>query len=554
MFNKGDNFYYGYIYKVTNKINKKVYIGQTSNSIKKRWVQHKSAARNAKNNSVVFYNAINKYGEDNFAIDIIYEVCCDTKDELIDELNDLEIYYISIYNSLIPNGYNLTSGGNNRSVRNMKSVTSYFYDGTKDMIFDSASEGAAYYHADSSHILQCCNGNAQSCKSRIWRYSDDSFNKFEIKISKKQLESGYNLAVDKYTLDGTYLNTYNSISAAIKDDESVISHTPISLCCKGVYNQAYGYVWRYSGDSFNKYKWKDNECYSPVDVYTIDGNFVCSFNSIADAQRNLSIKSGTHITSCCNGDRISSENLVWRYKGEPFNKHRTEKHIKTGKLYNHYDLNNNFIESIYGIKNLSNCPKKVHDCCNGLITHVGSSKWFYADDINNPDKSKIIGSSKDYGTKNNVPIIFNKFIEPICVYNRYGCFIKEYVNARELSKEQNIATQTIYDVCDGKFAYNGNFVYRYKRDSFYLYYDFSYIKKHINIYDKDNNFIMVCFDIQECIKQLKLNTKKGSSIQKCLLHDRKYAYGYQFFRVDDPTQPDKSKIITIDNYKKQEAS
>ena len=65
---------------------------------------------------------------------------------------------------------------------------------------------------------------------------------------------------------------------------------------------------------------------------------------------------------------------------------------------------------------------------------------------------------------------------------------------------------------------------------------------------------MTCFDIQECVRQLKLNTKRGSSIQKCLSHDRKYAYGYQFFRVDDQTQPDKSKIITIDNYKQQEVS
>ena len=554
MFNKKDNLYHGYIYRVTNNINNKVYIGQTSTSIEKRWTQHKSAARTAKNNKIIFYNAINKYGEDNFTIDVIYEVSCITKDELIDELNDLEIYYISIYNSLIPNGYNLTSGGNNCSVRNMKSVTSYFYDGTKDMTFDSANEGAIYYHADSSHILQCCNGNAQSCKSRIWRYSDDPFDKFEINISKEQLENGYNLVVDKYTLDGIYLNTYNSLGEAIKDDENVGAHTPISLCCKGIYNQAYGYVWRYSGEPYNKYAWKDNECYTPVDVYTIDGEFIRSFDSIANAQRYFSIKSNAHIISCCNGERVSCANLVWRYKGEPFDKYRTERRIKTGKLYNHYDLNNNFIESISGVKNLSNCPNKVHDCCNGLITHVDDSKWFYADDINNPDKSRIIGKPKDYGTKNNIPIIFNKFIEPICVYDRYGRFIKEYDNARELSKEQNIFTQAIYDVCDGKFAYNDNFVYRYKRDSFYLYYDFSYIKKHINVYDKDNNFIMTCFDIQECIRQLKLNTKRGSSIQKCLSHDRKYAYGYQFFRVDDPTQPDKSKIITIDNYKQQEVS
>jgi hypothetical protein len=60
---------------------------------------------------------------------------------------------------------------------------------------------------------------------------------------------------------------------------------------------------------------------------------------------------------------------------------------------------------------------------------------------------------------------------------------------------------------------------------------------------------MECYDIQECIRQLNLDTKKGSSIQKCLIHDRKYAYGYQFFRVDDSTQPDKSKIISAKEVK-----
>ena len=86
----------GYIYKITNKLNDKVYIGQTVKNCQKRWTQHKSAARTAKNNKIIFYNAINKYGEDNFTIDVIYEVSCITKDELIDELNDLEIYYIFI--------------------------------------------------------------------------------------------------------------------------------------------------------------------------------------------------------------------------------------------------------------------------------------------------------------------------------------------------------------------------------------------------------------------------------------------------------------------------
>ena len=53
-------------------------------------------------------NAIKKYGEENFSIDEI-----DTANDM-DELNEKEIYYISLFNSLSPHGYNLVTGGGNR--------------------------------------------------------------------------------------------------------------------------------------------------------------------------------------------------------------------------------------------------------------------------------------------------------------------------------------------------------------------------------------------------------------------------------------------------------
>lgn len=55
-------------------------------------------------------NAIIKYGKENFTIDII-EIC-----NTIKQLNERESYYINFYNSLSPNGYNLTTGGNNKKL------------------------------------------------------------------------------------------------------------------------------------------------------------------------------------------------------------------------------------------------------------------------------------------------------------------------------------------------------------------------------------------------------------------------------------------------------
>ena len=80
-----------HIYKIINLINGKLYIGKTSKTIHERFVRHKQMARNKVNR--VLYDAINKYGEDNFIIDLIEDVDGD---------GDLEeIKWISYYRSNI---------------------------------------------------------------------------------------------------------------------------------------------------------------------------------------------------------------------------------------------------------------------------------------------------------------------------------------------------------------------------------------------------------------------------------------------------------------------
>jgi group I intron endonuclease len=95
------------IYKITNSINDKVYIGQTVESLKKRWNRHTWGCT-IKRNAMAITNAIVKYGKENFIIEEI-----DKADD-IEELNEKEIYYINLYKSMSPNGYNLTTGGNNK--------------------------------------------------------------------------------------------------------------------------------------------------------------------------------------------------------------------------------------------------------------------------------------------------------------------------------------------------------------------------------------------------------------------------------------------------------
>ena len=93
----------GYIYKITNKVNNKVYIGQTSKTLKERFAVHLRHARNRVNRYL--YDAMNHYGYENFVIEPIER--CDKA--LLDER---EIYWISVYQSADPEfGYNMTVGG-----------------------------------------------------------------------------------------------------------------------------------------------------------------------------------------------------------------------------------------------------------------------------------------------------------------------------------------------------------------------------------------------------------------------------------------------------------
>ena len=96
----------GYIYKITNKLNNKSYIGQTGNTIKDRMKKHYSNAKVAKTGIDC---AIGKYGRENF---IVEEICsCDNS-----QLNELERYYIQYYNTY-NDGYNQTIGGQDYSTR-----------------------------------------------------------------------------------------------------------------------------------------------------------------------------------------------------------------------------------------------------------------------------------------------------------------------------------------------------------------------------------------------------------------------------------------------------
>lgn len=98
------------IYKITNKINGKCYIGQ-SNDIERRWKEHKNSFSNpnASDYESKKSRAFRKYGIENFDFQVLEETC-------LEKLNDREIYWICYFNS-VEKGYNTSYGGQEPNLR-----------------------------------------------------------------------------------------------------------------------------------------------------------------------------------------------------------------------------------------------------------------------------------------------------------------------------------------------------------------------------------------------------------------------------------------------------
>ncbi len=115
-----------YVYIITNNQNNRVYIGQTARTIPDRWRDHVASARRLAASRLTgkkyynirksaLYNAMVHYGIHNFRISALATVP-------LEELNDAEVSYIAEYDSVVPNGYNLQSGGGAKSKHSAQSI------------------------------------------------------------------------------------------------------------------------------------------------------------------------------------------------------------------------------------------------------------------------------------------------------------------------------------------------------------------------------------------------------------------------------------------------
>ena len=137
----------GYIYKITNTLNDKVYIGQTIKTVQKRFAQHKNNSNKEYFSQIVLYKAFNKYGIENF-------ICEEIEEVPNDKLDEREKYWIEYYDSYF-NGYNSTLGGRATQLYNWDTDDII----EKYMILKSARAVAKEIGCDHSTIDRILNEN-----------------------------------------------------------------------------------------------------------------------------------------------------------------------------------------------------------------------------------------------------------------------------------------------------------------------------------------------------------------------------------------------------------
>ena len=111
----------GFIYKIINDINDKVYIGKTLSSIEKRFQEHKKDSSRFHAENRPLYQAMNKYGCEHFQIELVEEAP-------LEKLSQQEMYWITFYDSY-KNGYNATKGGDGKQLYDYDAIVAGFLSG-----------------------------------------------------------------------------------------------------------------------------------------------------------------------------------------------------------------------------------------------------------------------------------------------------------------------------------------------------------------------------------------------------------------------------------------
>lgn len=254
----------GYIYKITNKITNKCYIGETKKSNPQlRWNEHKSKIEKGIGCPALQY-AVKKYGIDNFKFEVLI-ICFD------EDRYKFEKEYIKKYNSISPNGYNLTTGG----------------------------EGGGFY--GKKHSIESINKISQSLKDKYelnpnlrkelsertkFIFKDENV-RLKIKEGMKKSEKWNNIKktifkARKHTEETKQILKIKT-SNHFNNDENKIKHREFMAKAKGI----------------------------RILQYDLNNNFIQEFVSIREASRQTGVAKSSIRTAVCK-NTFKAGNFIWK--------------------------------------------------------------------------------------------------------------------------------------------------------------------------------------------------------------------------------------------------
>lgn len=207
------------VYKITNKVNGKIYIGVTKCSLSKRWNEHKSKAKSGKSH---LSKAIAKYGQNNFCIELIKE--CSNEDEMY----KLEVSLIKELSSNNPVfGYNNSSGGEKSSLGRTAS------DETKRKLSEYQRSRIRKPHSVGSRINMSLSAKGRDMSELIKK-----------SVAKRRGKPSHNaIIVEKYARSGELVETFNSMSEAAKSVFGVAC--ALSAIKRGRLKTYKNFIWKF---------------------------------------------------------------------------------------------------------------------------------------------------------------------------------------------------------------------------------------------------------------------------------------------------------------------
>lgn len=258
----------GYIYKVSNTINNKLYIGQTSRSIEERWKEHCTNCNKDNNLEYKnkFHRALRKYGIDKFKVEMQISISAKTESQLKFVLNFFETYYITIYDSF-QNGYNSSWGGDYNPLWGITGkdhpssvkVNQYNLDGKFIKTWDSMNDIEREFDKDVvATISKVCQYKKYhknvSSLGFIWRYysefsdcndlDENTVNRVKEVRNSKNSGQFPSKKVEQYDLEGNYIKTFDSVLEAAKSCSGFPSG--ITVVCTGKKPTYKGYIWKHA--------------------------------------------------------------------------------------------------------------------------------------------------------------------------------------------------------------------------------------------------------------------------------------------------------------------